>query len=185
MNSRSTPALHPSRSAAARSVGCIGGGNARRLSGRPLWNGPDRLLTNPSGLASTIGSSATGAAPTKRRYVRWPSSGSAFFTAAGKPAYPTTNQHISTRCGSAAPPCSNSFIELRKTLDGLPQGVKRSLDVRLCAACAWNAIIGSSIENAIHVCSIAVLMSARRVQLRTMCGVMSRSRQAATTSVVS
>src|ERR1700694_3405782 len=32
-------------------------------------------LTNRSGLASTIGSSATRAAPTKRRYVRWPSSG--------------------------------------------------------------------------------------------------------------
>src|SRR6266446_6514872 len=125
MNSRSPPALHPSRNAAARSVGCTGGGSARRLSGKPLWNGPDRPLTNPSGLASTIGSSATRAAPTKRRYVRWLSSGSAFFTAAGKRAHPTTNQPISTRYGSAAPPCSNSFILLRKTLDGLPQGVRQ------------------------------------------------------------
>jgi hypothetical protein len=66
----------------------------------------------------------TRAAPAKRRYVRWPSSGSAFFTAAGKPARPTMNQPISTRYGSAAPPCSTSFIQLRKTLDGLPQGVK-------------------------------------------------------------
>jgi hypothetical protein len=89
-----------------------------------------RPLTNPSGLASTIGSSVTRAAPTKRRYVRWPSSGSAFFTAAGKRAHPTTNQHISTRCGSAAPPCSNSLIQLRNTLDGLPQGVKQPVAPR-------------------------------------------------------
>jgi len=128
-NCRNTPALHRSRNAAARSVGYTGGGSARGLSGKPSWNGPARPLTNRSGLASTIGSSATRAAPTKRRYVRWHTSGSAFFTAAGKPARPTTNQPISTRCASAAPPCSNSFIHLRKMLDGLPQGVKPPLTI--------------------------------------------------------
>src|SRR5436190_15424657 len=126
MNSRSTPVLHPSRNAAARSDGCTGGGSAQRLSGKPLWNGPDKPLTNPSGLASTIDSSVIRAAPTKRRYVRWPSSGSAFFIVAGKRVHPTTNQPISTHCGSAAPLCLNGFIQLRKTLDGLPQGVKQN-----------------------------------------------------------
>ncbi len=118
--------IAPVTNAAARSVGYTGCGSARSLSGKPLWNGPHRPLTNPSGLASTIDSSATRAAPTKQRYGRWPSSGSAFFIAAGKRARLTTNQPISTRCGGAAHPCSNSFIQLRKTLDGLPQGVKRS-----------------------------------------------------------
>ena len=127
MSCRNTPALRPSPNAAARRVGSIGAGSVRRFCARPLSNGRARPSTNRSGPAPTIGSSATKAALIKPQCVRWRSNGFASSIAVGKPDTHTMSPRISTPSESAARHCLRTSTWMRKTLDGLPQGVKPKL----------------------------------------------------------
>src|SRR6266850_591529 len=131
MSCRNMPALRPSLNAVARKTGSIGDYAVQRSYARPLSNGRGRPLTNRSGPVPTIVNNATRAAPITRPCARWRSNGLGSSIAVGKPARHTMSPSISTPLASAARHYLSTSISMCKTLDGLPQGVKRTFVVLL------------------------------------------------------
>ena len=92
---KNTLALPLLPNAAAKRTGSIGAGSVQPSCVRPSSNGPARRSINPSGLGPTTTSNVPRAVPTKPPCVRWPSSGSASSTAAGRVGSPMTKANIS------------------------------------------------------------------------------------------
>jgi hypothetical protein len=121
--SRSTPALPPSPSAAAISIGSTGVGRARLSCARPSSNGWRAPSRTRSGRAPSTSVTAPKALPTTPPSAPWPSNGSASSSAAGLTARPTMNLDTSQPSRSDIHRCSNSR----------PPTLHKSLAVRLRA----------------------------------------------------